>query len=76
MDFILDSRTPENLPWESSYYDGLQNNWQKLAFWASCLQHALSLGQKDMVWVSVSDYYISQEQVIHVVESWNRAEWI
>ncbi|KAK9948613.1 hypothetical protein M0R45_004181 [Rubus argutus] len=49
VDFILDSRTPENFPWDSSYYDGLQNNWQKLAFWASCLQHAFSLGQKDMV---------------------------
>ncbi|POO02529.1 NAD(P)-binding domain containing protein [Trema orientale] len=49
MDFILDSRTPENLHGGSSFNNQLRDKWQKSVFWASCLRHALSLGQKDMV---------------------------
>ena len=53
MDFVLDSRTPEILQGDSSFNNQLRDKWDKSVFWASCLRHALSLGQKDMVWVSV-----------------------
>ncbi|XP_062102396.1 uncharacterized protein LOC133812625 [Humulus lupulus] len=49
MDFIMDSRTPESLQGDSSLNKKLRDKWQKSIFWSSCLEHVLSLGQKDMV---------------------------
>lgn len=49
MDFILDSRTPEALHKGSSFNHRLREKVQNSIFWGRCLQHALSLGQKDMV---------------------------
>ncbi|XP_048335969.1 uncharacterized protein LOC107424584 isoform X2 [Ziziphus jujuba] len=49
MDFLLDSRTPETFHGDSSFNNQLRDKWHKSVFWASCLRHALSLGQKDMV---------------------------
>ncbi|GMN26043.1 hypothetical protein TIFTF001_046016 [Ficus carica] len=49
MDFLLDSTPPESLHGDSSFKSQLRGKWQKSVFWASCLKHALSLGQKDMV---------------------------
>ncbi|XP_021273699.1 pyridine nucleotide-disulfide oxidoreductase domain-containing protein 2-like isoform X3 [Herrania umbratica] len=49
MDFLLDSRTPETLHWDSSFIDRLRDKLEKSVFWASCLRHILALGQKDVV---------------------------
>uniref|UniRef100_A0A2N9EPS8 Pyridine nucleotide-disulfide oxidoreductase domain-containing protein 2 n=1 Tax=Fagus sylvatica TaxID=28930 RepID=A0A2N9EPS8_FAGSY len=49
MDFLLDSHTPETLHGDSSLIDQLRDKLNKSVFWTRCLQHALSLGQKDMV---------------------------
>ncbi|KAJ4714412.1 Pyridine nucleotide-disulfide oxidoreductase domain-containing 2 [Melia azedarach] len=49
MDFILDSPTPETLHGDISLYDRLRNKLQNSVFWARCLRHVRSLGQKDMV---------------------------
>ncbi|KAK6258347.1 hypothetical protein SCA6_012821 [Theobroma cacao] len=49
MDFLLDSRTPETLHWDSSFTDRLWDKLEKSVFWASCLRHIFALGQKDMV---------------------------
>ncbi|KAL5557290.1 hypothetical protein UlMin_039526 [Ulmus minor] len=49
MDFVLDSRPPETFRGDSSFSNRIRDKWQKAAFWGSCLRHALSLGQKDVV---------------------------
>lgn len=49
MDPLLDSPTPELLQGVSSFNDRFKNKIRNLAFWASCLRQALSLGQKDML---------------------------
>ncbi|XVF17897.1 hypothetical protein REPUB_Repub10bG0164300 [Reevesia pubescens] len=49
MDFLLDSRTPETLHWDSSFTDRLQDKLEKSVFWTRCLRHVLDLGQKNMV---------------------------
>ncbi|KAH7566416.1 hypothetical protein JRO89_XS08G0155600 [Xanthoceras sorbifolium] len=49
MDIVLDSPTPESLQGISSFTDRLKNKLHNSAFWTSCFNQALSLGQKDMV---------------------------
>ncbi|KAL4645097.1 hypothetical protein ACB092_02G212000 [Castanea dentata] len=49
MDFLLESHTPETLHGDSYLVDWLRDKLHKSVFWTRCLQHALSLGQKDMV---------------------------
>lgn len=49
MDFFLDSPPPETFPNFSSFNGRLRNKLEKSAFWATCLRHALSMGQNDMV---------------------------
>ncbi|KAI5418343.1 uncharacterized protein LOC127074571 [Lathyrus oleraceus] len=49
MDLVLDSSPPESLPHKSSLNEQLKNKLQNSVFWASCLRHAASMGQKDMV---------------------------
>ncbi|XWS42057.1 hypothetical protein CRYUN_Cryun17cG0136000 [Craigia yunnanensis] len=51
IEFLLDSRTPETLHWDSSYTytDRLRDKLEKSVFWARCLRHILDLGQKNMV---------------------------
>lgn len=49
MDFILESHAPETLHGDSYLIDWLRDKLHKSVFWTRCLQHALSLGQKDMV---------------------------
>ncbi|XVE87301.1 hypothetical protein DITRI_Ditri18aG0106300 [Diplodiscus trichospermus] len=49
MDFLLDSRTPETLHWDSSFTDRLRDKLEKSVFWARCLRHIMDLGQKNMV---------------------------
>ncbi|KAK9285622.1 hypothetical protein L1049_024818 [Liquidambar formosana] len=49
MGFLMDSPTPEALHGGSSISDRLRDKLDKSAFWARCLQQAISLGQKDMV---------------------------
>lgn len=49
MDFLLDSPPPETFPNFSSFNGRLRNKLEKSAFWATCLRHALSMGQNDMV---------------------------
>ncbi|KAM3709533.1 hypothetical protein ACJW31_02G179000 [Castanea mollissima] len=48
MDFLLESHTPETLHGDSYLVDWLRDKLHKSVFWTRCLQHALSLGQKDM----------------------------
>lgn len=52
MDFLLDSPPPEALHGDLSFHDLLRDKMQKSVFWARCLRHVLSLGQKDLVYVS------------------------
>ncbi|XP_052300947.1 uncharacterized protein LOC102627104 isoform X2 [Citrus sinensis] len=49
MDFLLDSPPPEALHGDLSFHDLLRDKMQKSVFWARCLRHVLSLGQKDLV---------------------------
>ncbi|KAK2657210.1 hypothetical protein Ddye_010262 [Dipteronia dyeriana] len=49
MDPLLDSPTPESLQGTPSFTDRLKNKIHNSAFWTSCFNRALSLGQKDMV---------------------------
>lgn len=49
MDLVLDSSPPESLQHKSSLNEQLKNKLQNSVFWASCLRHAASMGQKDMV---------------------------
>lgn len=49
MEFLLDSHTPETLHGDSSLNDRLRDKLHKSVFWTRCLQHALALGQKDVV---------------------------
>ncbi|KAI9166218.1 hypothetical protein LWI28_028119 [Acer negundo] len=49
MDPLLDSPTPESLQGTPSFTDRLKNKIHNSAFWTSCFNQALSLGQKDMV---------------------------
>ncbi|KAK3224114.1 hypothetical protein Dsin_011139 [Dipteronia sinensis] len=49
MDFLLDSHPPETLHGDSSSKDQMKDRLQKSVFWARCLRHMVSLGQKDMV---------------------------
>ncbi|EEF41160.1 pyridine nucleotide-disulfide oxidoreductase domain-containing protein 2 [Ricinus communis] len=50
MDLIMESHTPETLRGDNpSFMDRLRDKKHKSIFWARCLYHALSLGQKDMV---------------------------
>ncbi|KAK7814426.1 pyridine nucleotide-disulfide oxidoreductase domain-containing protein 2 [Quercus suber] len=49
MDFLLESHAPETLHGDSYLIDWLRDKLHKSVFWTRCLQHALSLGQKDMV---------------------------
>lgn len=51
MDSILDSPTPEIRHDVESLTDRLKDKLQKSVFWSHRLQQALSLGQKDIVWV-------------------------
>ncbi|KAJ4714411.1 Pyridine nucleotide-disulfide oxidoreductase domain-containing 2 [Melia azedarach] len=57
MDFILDSPTPETLNGDISLHDRLRNKLQNSVFWARCMRHVLSLGQKEMV--SFMDFLLS-----------------
>ncbi|XP_045789199.1 pyridine nucleotide-disulfide oxidoreductase domain-containing protein 2-like isoform X4 [Trifolium pratense] len=49
LDFVLDSPTPEILHEGASTVDLLRHKLQRSKFWAQCLGHTLSLGQKGMV---------------------------
>ncbi|XP_020092096.1 pyridine nucleotide-disulfide oxidoreductase domain-containing protein 2 isoform X1 [Ananas comosus] len=49
MDFLLDSPPPEIRHEAPSVVDGMKDMLHKSAFWSRCLQHVLSLGQKDMM---------------------------
>ncbi|CAL5197593.1 unnamed protein product [Lathyrus oleraceus] len=49
MDLVLDSSPPESLQHKSSLNEQLKNKLQNSVFWATCLRHAASTGQKDMV---------------------------
>lgn len=49
MDFLLDSPPPEIRHDAPSVVDGMKDKVQKSVFWSRCLQHVLSLGQKDMM---------------------------
>ncbi|XP_050291401.1 uncharacterized protein LOC126732532 isoform X3 [Quercus robur] len=49
MDFLLESHAPETLHGDSYLIDWLRDKLHKSVFWTRCLQHALSLGQKDLV---------------------------
>ncbi|XP_047155295.1 pyridine nucleotide-disulfide oxidoreductase domain-containing protein 2 [Vigna umbellata] len=49
MDLVLDSPPPESVQHKSSINEKLKNKIQNSVFWASCLRHVSSLGQKDMV---------------------------
>ncbi|XP_050291400.1 uncharacterized protein LOC126732532 isoform X2 [Quercus robur] len=51
MDFLLESHAPETLHGDSYLIDWLRDKLHKSVFWTRCLQHALSLGQKDLVHV-------------------------
>lgn len=53
MDFLLDSPPPEALHGDLSFHELLRDKMEKSVFWARCLRHVLSLGQKDLVYVSV-----------------------
>ncbi|KAK0605871.1 hypothetical protein LWI29_031669 [Acer saccharum] len=49
MNFLLDSHPPETLHGDSSFKDQMQDRLQKSVFWACCMRHIVSLGQKDMI---------------------------
>jgi len=49
LDFVLDLPTPEILHGSASTVDLLRHRLQKSKFWAQCLGHTLSLGQKGLV---------------------------
>jgi len=49
MDLVLDSPPPESVQHKASINEKLKNKIQNSVFWASCLRHVSSLGQKDMV---------------------------
>ncbi|XP_004509261.1 uncharacterized protein [Cicer arietinum] len=49
MDLVLDSAPPESLQHKSSLNEQLKSKLQNSVFWASCLQQAACMGQKDMV---------------------------
>ncbi|KAK7346432.1 hypothetical protein VNO80_20951 [Phaseolus coccineus] len=49
MDLVLDSSPPESVQHKSSINEKLKNKIQNSVFWASCLRHVSSMGQKDMV---------------------------
>ncbi|ESW28038.1 hypothetical protein PHAVU_003G253700 [Phaseolus vulgaris] len=49
MDLVLDSPPPESVQHKLSINEKLKNKIQNSVFWASCLRHVSSMGQKDMV---------------------------
>lgn len=49
MDFIIDSPPPELVHDLPSLADKMKDTFHKSAFWSRCLQHVVTLGQKDMV---------------------------
>ncbi|KAF3333755.1 pyridine nucleotide-disulfide oxidoreductase domain-containing protein 2 [Carex littledalei] len=49
MDFIIDSPPPELVHDLPSLADKMKDKFHKSAFWSRCLQHVVTLGQKDMV---------------------------
>ncbi|KAH9711421.1 Amino oxidase domain-containing protein [Citrus sinensis] len=72
MDFLLDSPPPEALHGDLSFHDLLRDKMQKSVFWARCLRHVLSLGQKDLVFsVNLSQnpesgvVWCSTELIVH-----------
>ncbi|XP_027189510.1 uncharacterized protein [Cicer arietinum] len=49
LDFVLDSPTPEILQGSASTVDWLRHKLQRSKFWAQCMGHTISLGQKGTV---------------------------